>query len=112
MFKFCPVLDYQLNYFAVIREAQLFSISILENLLLREQHFIFLKLSFGKAEAFSDSKAVGNEPRPGSQQASWGRLGLLQENRMYWSVLANYYLESKIQEDNSEDKFRQFKIHC
>lgn len=50
--------------------------------------FYFLKLSFGKAEAFCDWKAVGNEPRPGNQQASWGRLGLLQENRMYWSVLA------------------------
>lgn len=50
--------------------------------------FYFLKLFFGKAEAFSDSKAAGNEPRPGNQQVSWGRLGILQENRMYWSVLA------------------------
>ena len=70
MLKVCLAFDYQLNHFTIIREAQLFSTNILENPLLREQRFIFLKLSFGKAEAFSDSEAVGSEPRPGNGQAS------------------------------------------
>lgn len=41
MLKIFPAFDYQLNYFTILREAQLSSANILENLLLRER-FIFL----------------------------------------------------------------------
>lgn len=47
MLKVFPAFDYQLNYFTILRETQLSSADILENLLLRKR-FIFLNFPLGK----------------------------------------------------------------
>lgn len=49
MLKVFPAFDYQLNYFTILRETQLSS-----GKPVTKGTFYFFKLSFGKAEAFSD----------------------------------------------------------
>lgn len=57
MLKVFPTFDYQLNYFAILRETQLSSADILGNLLLREC-FIFLKFPLGKEKLILTKKLL------------------------------------------------------
>lgn len=57
MLKVFPAFDYWLNYFTILRETQLSSADILENLLLREC-FIFLNFPLGKQKLFLTKKLL------------------------------------------------------